>query len=167
MGIVKTCINCNKEFSIYYYEDGKKKHSDKRKFCYECSPIGQHNTKPSLTIISRKICKQCNVEKDVADYYRGFTICKVCHNSNVLAKQRLLKKQCIEYKGGHCEKCGYNKCISALEFHHIDPSQKEFIISTLQRYSFEHMKKELDKCILVCSNCHREIHSTWSHRLSE
>lgn len=67
------------------------------------------------------------------------------------------KKILVEYKGGKCEKCGYNKCIEALDFHHIDPSQKEFGISS-NSYSLERMKKEVDKCILVCANCHREIH---------
>lgn len=62
----------------------------------------------------------------------------------------------IEYAGGKCMVCGYNKCIRALEFHHIDPLQKEFTISRVSN-SFERMKAEVDKCILVCSNHHREI----------
>lgn len=67
------------------------------------------------------------------------------------------KKLLIEYKGGKCEKCGYDKCIEALEFHHLDPKQKDFNVSS-HSFSFDRMKKEADKCILVCSNCHREIH---------
>ena len=63
----------------------------------------------------------------------------------------------VEYKGGKCEKCGYNKCVEALEFHHKDPNEKDFSISS-HSYSFDRMKKEVDKCMLVCSNCHREIH---------
>lgn len=65
----------------------------------------------------------------------------------------------IEYKGGKCKCCGYNKCISALEFHHLDPSVKEFNIGQKgYTRSWDKNKKELDKCILVCANCHREIH---------
>lgn len=68
-----------------------------------------------------------------------------------------LKEKCVEYKGGKCIICGYNKCISALEFHHIDPSEKDFRISSgIKRW--ELVEKEISKCILVCSNCHREIH---------
>lgn len=54
--------------------------------------------------------------------------------------------------------CEYNRCYSALEFHHKDPSEKDFTISKHPNWKFERLKPELDKCILVCSNCHREIH---------
>jgi predicted HNH restriction endonuclease len=66
----------------------------------------------------------------------------------------------IRYKGGCCQKCGYDKCIGALDFHHIDPSTKEAGWTLMRKMSRENMVKELDKCILVCSNCHREIHYT-------
>lgn len=74
-------------------------------------------------------------------------------------RRRKIKEKAIEYKGGSCVKCGYNKCNSALEFHHSEPNEKDFSIGK-KGYctSWEKVKKELDKCILVCSNCHREIH---------
>lgn len=68
------------------------------------------------------------------------------------------KKLLVEYKGGKCEVCGYDKCLSALEFHHIDASEKDFAISSSSK-CLEELKLEADKCILVCANCHREIHS--------
>ena len=66
----------------------------------------------------------------------------------------------VAYKGGVCQCCKYNKYIGALEFHHINPDEKDFGIS-VKGYtrSWENNKKELDKCVLVCSNCHREIHA--------
>jgi hypothetical protein len=67
------------------------------------------------------------------------------------------KVELVEYKGGKCEKCGYNKCIEALEFHHKDPTQKDFNISS-HSYSSKRMKDEADKCLLLCANCHREEH---------
>lgn len=67
------------------------------------------------------------------------------------------KIELVNYKGGKCSYCGYNKCITALEFHHQDPLQKDFSISG-SSYSIERMKQEVDKCILLCSNCHREEH---------
>jgi len=67
------------------------------------------------------------------------------------------KRKLVEYKGGKCEKCGYDKCIDAFDFHHKDPTQKDFGISA-KSYSYERLKKEVDKCILVCKNCHSEIH---------
>jgi hypothetical protein len=72
--------------------------------------------------------------------------------------RKRLKLKLIEYKGGKCEICGYDKCIIALEFHHLDPNKKDFNIGGSCAMSFEKCKKEVDKCILVCSNCHREIH---------
>lgn len=68
-----------------------------------------------------------------------------------------LKEMSVIYKGGCCEICGYNKCINALEFHHKDPKEKDFSPSG-KSYSWERVKNEIDKCILVCANCHREIH---------
>lgn len=68
-----------------------------------------------------------------------------------------LRKEAIEYKGGKCIVCGYNKSIRALQFHHLDPTQKDFGISGTTK-SFEKLKPELDKCVLLCANCHGEVH---------
>lgn len=70
---------------------------------------------------------------------------------------RRLKEQSVSYKGGKCQVCGYDRYNGALEFHHIDESNKSFTISG-KSISFDRLRPELDKCILVCSNCHREIH---------
>lgn len=82
------------------------------------------------------------------------------NNSKAVQKRRLkLKQLSVDYKGGCCERCGYKKSLSALEFHHLDPNEKDFSISKNgDTKSWERIKKELDKCILVCANCHREIH---------
>ncbi len=71
--------------------------------------------------------------------------------------RKRVKIKLVEYKGGCCKICGYKKSIGALEFHHTDPNEKDFAISG-KSYSFERLKKEVDKCILVCSNCHIEVH---------
>lgn len=85
--------------------------------------------------------------------------CKKCRNEAVQKRREKLKLMAIEYKGGKCEICGYDKCPDAMEFHHINSNEKDFGISQNGcTRSFDNMKKELDKCILVCSNCHREIH---------
>lgn len=71
-----------------------------------------------------------------------------------------IKKFLVEYKGERCQICGYNKCLHALEFHHLDPAKKDFTIASNMKYnSLDKLKGEVDKCILVCSNCHREIHA--------
>lgn len=78
-------------------------------------------------------------------------------SESVVEWRRRQKIKLIEYKGGCCEKCGYNKSISALQFHHLNPDEKDFQIGG-SSYSFEKLKIEVDKCIMVCSNCHIEIH---------
>lgn len=111
-------------------------------------------------------CPRCKKIVDINDFYQrrgkpnSSTYCKECSNTQTVNRTREFKKNCINYKGGQCSTCGYKKCISALEFHHLDPNSKDFTISHLRAYSFnERVKCELDKCILVCANCHREIHS--------
>lgn len=76
---------------------------------------------------------------------------------SVIYWRKKAKIKLVEYKGGKCERCGYDKCIDALEFHHLKPDEKDFTIGG-KSWSFEKLKKESDKCILVCSNCHKEIH---------
>ncbi len=85
--------------------------------------------------------------------------CVKCRSNAVQKRRDKLKKILIEYKGGKCEICNYDKCISALEFHHINSKEKEFGIGEKgYTRSLDKNKQEVDKCILVCANCHREIH---------
>lgn len=85
--------------------------------------------------------------------------CSACNVSAVIKRRRKLKLMAVEYKGGCCSRCGYSKSVAALDFHHRDPSKKDFQISK-RGYclSWDRMKVELDKCDLVCRNCHAEIH---------
>lgn len=86
--------------------------------------------------------------------------CKKCSAENVQRRRYKLKEKAVEYKGGKCELCGYDKCIDALEFHHKNPDEKDFGISQKGIIrKWEQIKDELDKCICVCANCHREIHA--------
>jgi len=82
---------------------------------------------------------------------------KITHSQSVIEWRKRKKIELVKYKGGHCERCGYDKCVSALTFHHLDPNQKDFAISG-KSYSIEKLKKEVDKCIMICANCHIEIH---------
>ncbi len=77
----------------------------------------------------------------------------------VSKRRKKLKEMAIEYGGGQCQICGYKKCSRALNFHHKVASEKDFGLSArgLTR-SWEKIKQELDKCILVCANCHMELH---------
>lgn len=73
------------------------------------------------------------------------------------ARQKI-KEDLVYIHGGKCIMCGYNKCMAALQFHHIKPEEKKFGLSNGQGRSWEETLKESKKCVLVCSNCHMEIH---------
>lgn len=76
-----------------------------------------------------------------------------------MRSQKRKKIDAVNFFGGKCQICGYNRCIDALEFHHLDEKDKEAEPShIIMRWSWEKALKELKKCILVCANCHREIH---------
>lgn len=70
-----------------------------------------------------------------------------------------LKERIVYVMGGKCQCCGYNKLNSALELHHLNPSEKDFTFGQSSNISWSSARKELPKCILVCANCHREIHA--------
>ena len=83
-------------------------------------------------------------------------------NAYINQKDRALsrKRELIKLMGGKCCRCGYDNNYAALEFHHINPSEKSFQLDSrhLSNTSMELIIKESKKCILVCSNCHKEIH---------
>ena len=79
------------------------------------------------------------------------------NSKSVITWRQRTKLKGIAYLGGHCQHCGYNRCMGALQFHHKDPKEKEFSISG-RSLSWDRIKAELDKCLLLCSNCHAEIH---------
>ncbi len=81
---------------------------------------------------------------------------KVRLDEQRLAKAHLLK----QYKGGKCFKCGYNKCEAALDFHHVLPDMKSFVMSMSMTRSMDVLMAEADKCVLLCANCHREEHTS-------
>ena len=82
---------------------------------------------------------------------------KEVNKASVSKRRKQNKLLLVEYKGGKCERCGYNKCMGALDFHHIDPSTKEFCL-TGNTFGIKRQMIEADKCILLCANCHREEH---------
>lgn len=87
-----------------------------------------------------------------------------------------LKLKAVKYKGGKCIKCGYDRCYAALQFHHRDPTQKEMNWNKLRSQRWSFIEKELDKCDLLCGNCHVEEHfdefilkrvQEWEKRIKE
>jgi hypothetical protein len=86
------------------------------------------------------------------------------NKQNVYIRQQERGKQrklsLIKLKGGCCELCGYSKNAAALQFHHEDPTKKEHGLDArkLSNSSWEWCVSELEKCKLLCANCHAETH---------
>lgn len=118
-----------------------------------------------LFVINMQICQNCGIElNESTGYWRKDrnkyqSNCRKCHNKYCSTRWISLKKKAIDYKGGKCERCGYDKFYGALEFHHLNPNDKEYDWKTLRLHSWDTILNELNKCICVCSNCHKEIHS--------
>lgn len=119
-------------------------------------------------IENKKICSICGIPKDLEDFYNKYrgkndthNICKVCSNKAVTEKMIQSKIKMIEYKGGKCERCGISLndshyCI--FDFHHKNPLVKDKNYSSIRSWNWERIKKEIDGCSLLCSNCHRLEH---------
>ncbi len=129
-------------------------------------------------------CRSCKQEKDIEDFGKNksknggiLKICKECHNNyyksyyslknNMNKHVKRVGQNKIKYRekiqtikiNKGCSICGYNKSARSLHFHHIDPKIKLFEIAYATRHSFRPAKimEEIDKCILLCANCHGEI----------
>lgn len=81
------------------------------------------------------------------------------------------KRELIRLKGGRCFICAYDRCEAALEFHHVDPAFKEFSLSKMSQGKSlklrEALLRELNKCVLLCCRCHREVHDGLHPKLLE
>jgi hypothetical protein len=102
------------------------------------------------------VCKHCGKEY-IYRRVKGGTL-EQCNSCQTNKRRFKLKDKCLEYKGGKCSACGYDTSKRALTFHHRDPSQKDFTISGNHCLSWKRVKAELDKCELLCMNCHMEEH---------
>lgn len=124
--------------------------------------IKKHNiTYTPRRQLKKHECQTCGETNNEEFYGKQKTQCKTCTNKQSMDKWKSLKLKAIEYKGGQCMNCNYVKFYGALEFHHRDPKAKEYNWVALRLRGWTDIKKELDKCDLLCANCHREEH----HRL--
>jgi len=111
-----------------------------------------------------KYCPSCNKDLDINLFYfwgknkKYAAYCGECDKVKNTERQINMKAKCVEYKGGKCLLCGYNKYYGALQFHHLNPKEKDFAISNARTSTLnERVIKELDKCVLLCGNCHSEV----------
>lgn len=119
---------------------------------------GLKTVKASIPRVPKGSMTQCVLceRKYAYERHRGHRP-TVCNSCNANRKRRSVKLKAIAYKGGKCEVCGYDKCPGALQFHHRDPKKKDFIIGVAQSRAWSVLRKELNKCALLCANCHAEL----------
>lgn len=154
--IVK-CVICGKTFEA---QKSTKKYCSK-----ECANAMRRirwaqrdKVEKEQKLMPEKECPICNKKfrpKNAAANQR--TCCYECMPDGVQLTRGGFLAKIKEARGGKCVRCGYNKCIKALEFHHLDPSQKDFTISN-DHFKLLDAVAESKKCILICSNCHKELH---------
>lgn len=151
------CKLCGSYFPNKLRIDGKVKNLQNRKYCLKCSPFGKNNRR-NLEKNNDLIERTCGTCGKIFIYKSGngnnLNKCASCKSSE---RRRAVKERAIKYKCGKCVICGYCKCNRALEFHHINPSEKDFHIAGNPNMRWDKLKEELDKCVLLCSNCHREV----------
>ena len=153
---MRECRKCKASIPRSIVIEGKRRNLSNRKFCFDCSPWGNHNTRADIdkpkALHSRRYNEMTDEEK--AEHSR---------NTYLDQKKRRFdrKKKFVLLKGGCCAKCGYDKNLAALTFHHREPEKKSFGISSreLAMYKESRLLDEVDKCDLLCHNCHNELHN--------
>ena len=152
-----------------------KKKYERQSYWKAHTPVG---TFPPTLV---RVCKDCRKTKECGWNYSFTqtgrpeyrTRCRDCHNKYSATRQRMRrpkatayskkykrerKAKCVEYLGGTCIKCGYSH-VAGLTFHHRDRTTKKHEIGAILDWKWETILAELDKCNLVCWNCHMEIHA--------
>lgn len=157
------CKKCLTKFPSTIVVEGIRRNLASRSFCLVCSPFGVHNTKNLILFKAGNSeteeckCKTCG--KDfIYKRSKGHTRTQ-CNTCQVNSRRPVRKKLAVEYLGSKCAICGYDKCLDAFDFHHLDPTIKTDSVPKLFLHTEEKLKSELDKCVLLCCRCHREVHA--------
>ena len=170
--LIRKCPKC--ENTIEYSSERTKNDAEKNNSkCSSCKRKGSR-PKPNTecAICETKIYRRpCRIKDNNFcsygcrnKYYSGDKAFKIKQKAKPRDRsrekelRREKKQRAIEKMGGKCQKCGYNKCPAALEFHHKDPNEKDFTIKDIVAGSWSKIEGELEKCIMLCANCHREEH---------
>jgi hypothetical protein len=109
-------------------------------------------------------CPNCDSNKDEGDFYQrkdgryqGF--CKACLLKTQQDRLKARKLTAVLLLGGACNHCGYARNLACLDFHHVDPKQKEYSWQKMVKRPWNEVIRELKKCMLLCKNCHGEVHN--------
>lgn len=154
------CKKCNERFPNRVKIDGKSFSIHKRSYCLKCSPFGNKsfcgptpkNRKKWDPKTLEKVCISCN---------RSFihkTKNLECTTCRAAKTRKINKLKALAMLGGKCQKCGYSKSSYALDFHHKNPTEKLFTLSSNWQRPWSILSTEVAKCELLCRNCHAEVH---------
>lgn len=161
---MRACKKCQDPLPNRITVEGETYNIRSRRYCLTCVPFKSKRVNSKQG--SDKRCPKCLDTLEASAFYtrEGGALsswCRRCFNREAVNRQQAFKKRCASYKGGACQRCGYDKYIGALDFHHRDPTQKDFTVSHRKNHKWsKSLEKELDKCDLLCANCHREAHRT-------
>jgi DNA-binding CsgD family transcriptional regulator len=152
--LIKICRlhNINKSSSVF-----TKKEVNKEEIVNYYKTVKSLRVTAKFFKISRETIRQYIPDELIKENICNKKLNKISNSNSVINWRKRKKIELVNYKGGCCERCGYSKSVEALQFHHINPNEKDFTIGG-KSYSIERLKKEVDKCIMVCANCHIEIH---------
>lgn len=111
-------------------------------------------------------CTKCGITKKVSEFRKDSrrlsglqSWCIPCGSTAKKNKRKENKQKAVDYKGGCCKRCGIvSTCLDIYDFHHVNPNEKEDSLNRLMNSSWEYIVTELDKCDLLCSNCHKITH---------
>lgn len=165
---IKVCPACHTAKPLTEYHKGRGNHPTS--WCKKCrkSYSAEYRKRPEVKdaalAYSREYRK--NPENRIRLNEATRRCRKTLHAKAIRNEYRKLwtakeKQKAVQYKGGKCVCCGYNFCLAAMDFHHLNPAEKEGYGTgaLIAHRSFEKNKPEIDKCVLLCVRCHREIHA--------
>lgn len=159
-----TCKKCSSEFPSAIVIDGKRRNLSCRSYCLDCSPWGQNNSRRlSCYDGDSKRCSSCKEWKHLDKYYQsrnGYSgQCRDCYSETYRADYRTVKDRAVAYKGGVCVDCKQTFPSFVYDFHHLNPKEKDLKLGgSIKKLPWDLIVVELDKCVLLCANCHRIRH---------
>ena len=121
--------------------------------CIVCKNLTE--VKSSRPAICSNDCREIRVRQFAKDYHIQH---QTKRNIASTRKRKENKQRAVDYLGGKCLDCGQKYSLAVYDFHHLDPTQKDIQVSWLMNWNWGVQQKELDKCVLLCSNCHRLRH---------
>lgn len=143
------CKKCGDIIPYNVWIDGRMASLTNRIFCLKCSPYKSHNTRSDDPAISSEL---------VNKYKTWPKERRMIHTVRNIVRGTEAREKLIELAGGKCIKCGYCKCQRSMNFHHRDPSTKKFslAVTIICRMEWDKVLEEIEKCDLLCANCHGE-----------